>query len=240
MENFKKLRTGLICLSVGALSLASCVNNDPVPLQAVADVMIQDMKTDAGVKYGIIVYVTANSEIKSAKVTAPGTGGKVYQLAATSNKMQFVYYPQAADYTSELPVKGDYSVEITSTIDETITGKDVVGDEKLSPVVIKSAAMASQKLKTTWDKITGADAYVVKFYSANKAELLFSSDYLSPDVAEYEFGASSTGWISGKYPVAGTNYMVELLGVKAETGVETDKGNNLQFVTVDSKTIKWE
>ena len=133
-----------------------------------------------GVKYAISVFASANVDIASAKVTSPGTPGKVYQLTATSNKMQFMYKPQAADYTTDMPVKGDYAIEIVTASGSTLTGKDVVGDEKLTPIVIKTATMTSQKLKTTWDKVTGADAYVVKLYSANKAELIFSSTYLLP------------------------------------------------------------
>ena len=240
MKKIKNLFVGVFCFLVGVLALVSCDDNDPVPLQAVADVIVQDMKTDAGVKYGVYIYVIANYDIKSAKVTAPGTGGKVYQLIATTNKQQFVFYPQASDYTTEMPVKGDYTVEIVSTNDATLAIKDAVGDEKLTPIVIKTAAMASQKLKTTWDKVTGADAYAVKLYSANKAELLYASDYLASDLTAYEFGAATSGWYSGKSPVANTDYVIELLAVKVETGVTSDKGNNLQFITLDSKTIKWE
>lgn len=227
-------------MSFGALTLVSCLKENTVPIQGMADVWIQDMKTDAGVKYGIVIYASINYDILSAKATAPGTGGKIYQLTATSNKQQFVYYPQTSEFTSELPLKGDYLIEVTAVNGETIGGKDAVGDEKLTPIVIKTATMASLKLKTTWDKITNADAYVVKFYSENKAELLYSSDYLASDISEYEFGASTPGWFSDKSPVANANYVVELLGMRAETGVTIDKGNNIQFITVDSKTIKWE
>lgn len=241
MRDLKKVFAGLIVLSVGVFALVSCNDDDePMPFNAVVDVFIQDIKTDAGVKYGIVVYASANYEIKSAKVTAPGTGGKVYQLTATSTKQQFVFIPQTADYASELPVKGDYSFEIISTSDEKITGKDVIGVEKLAPIVIKTATMTNHLLKTTWDKISGTDTYVVRFYSENKSQLLFSSDFIASDKVEYQFGAATSGWASGKSPVANTNYVVELLGVKAETGVLIDKGNNLQFITLDSKTIKWE
>ncbi len=231
---------GLLALTIGVFTLVSCENDDPDPLKANVDVFVQDIKTDAGVKYGIVVYATANYEIKSAKVTAPGTGGKVYQLTATSSKRQFVYIPQTADYTSELPAKGDYSFEITSTSDEKLTGKDAVGDEKLTAIAIKTATMASHQLKTTWDKLQSADSYVVKLYSANKSEVLFSSVLLASDKIEYEFGATTLGWATGKTPVADTNYVVELLGVKFETGATSDKGNNVQFITLDSKTVKWE
>jgi hypothetical protein len=185
------------------------------------------------------VYATSNYEIKSAKVTGPGTGGKVYQLTASLNKQQFNFTPQSSDYTTELPAKGDYVFEIISADDQKITGKDVVGDEKLAPIVIKTATMSNSLLKTTWDKISGVDTYVIRCYTANKSELLFSSGLLI-DKADFEFGASTSGWDTGKSPVVGTNYVVELLAIKTETGVTIDKWNNLQFISADSKTIKWE
>lgn len=240
MKNFRKLLAGVLCLSAGVIGFQSCIKDQPTSLTAVSDVIVQDIKTDTGIKYGIVVYATADFDIKSAKVTGPGTGGKVYQLTAMGNPQQFAYYPQAADYTSDFPATGNYSIEVISSKDVMLTGTDAVGSEKLAPIVIKTAAMASQKLKTTWDLITGADAYVVKLYSANKADLLFSSNYLTTDVKEYEFGSSTAGWAYGVSPVVNTNYVVELLGVKVETGVQTNKANNIQFVTVDSKTIKWE
>lgn len=240
MKNFRKLLAGVLCLSTGVIGFQSCIKDQPTSLTAISDVMVQDIKTDAGVKYAIVVYASADFDIKSAKVTAPGTGGKEYQLTATANQQQFVYYPQAADYTTDFPVTGNYSIEVISSKDVKLTGTDAVGSEKLTPIVIKTATMTSQKLKTTWDLITGADAYVVKLYSANKAELIYSSNYLATDLKEYEFGSSSAGWAYGVSPVVNTNYVVELLGVKVETGALTDKANNIQFVTVDSKTIKWE
>jgi len=240
MKNFRKLVTSIFCVSVCSLALISCIKDTALAPEGVADVIIQDMKTDAGIKYGIVVYASANMDIASAKVTAPGTPGKIYQLTATTNKMQFVYTPQDADYDIDMPVKGDYSIEIVTASGQTLRGKDAVGDEKLTPIVIKTATMTSQTLKTTWDKVADADAYVVKLYSANKAELLFSSTYLSADAVNFEFSSSSAGWTYGVSPVINTDYVIELLGVKVETGVTIDPGNNLQFITVDSKTIKWE
>lgn len=240
MEKFRKLFAGILCLSIGAFTLVSCNDDDPVPLQAVVDVMIQDLKTDAGIRYGLVIYATSNYEMKSVKVTGPGTNGEVYDLTATANKRQFAFDMETGDYTAALPPKGDYSFEITSVSDEKLTMKDAVGDEKLAPIVIKTATLASQKLKTTWDKVTGAEAYIVNLRSADKSEVLFSSSYLADDKVEFEFGVATLGWASGKSPVAGTDYVLELIAIKVETGVIYDKGNNLQFVTQDSKTITWE
>ncbi len=240
MKNLKKWLAGALCLSVVSVSMVSCIKDTPMQLQAVGDVVVQDMKTDAGIKYGLVVYVTANFDIKSGKVTGPGTPGKVYQLTATSDKGQFVYYMPAAEYTAEMPAKGEYTMEVTATTGETLYGKDVVGDEKLAPITIKTTSFDAHVLKTTWDKVTGAEAYIVRLYSENKEKVIFSTTYLSADAVNFEFSATSSGWATGVSPVTNTNYVVELVAVKAETGVTVDKGNNLQFTTVDSKTIKWE
>lgn len=240
MVNYRKSLASLVLLSAGVLSFVSCnLEQDPIPFNAGIDVIVQDIKTDEGVKYAIVVYASANYEIKSAKVTAPGVGGKVYELTDTETNYRFFYIPPTTDYTTGMPVIGDYVFEIVSMGDEKVTGKDVVGAEKLVPIVIKTTSMTNHQLKTTWDKISGADAYEVRLYSENKSELLFSSNLLD-DKAEYEFGATSYGWAGGKSPVANTNYVVELKGLKTETGESVDKWSNLQFITVDSKTIKWE
>ena len=240
MKNFKKLRTNLICILVGALAMVSCVKDGVIPFQGIGDVMIQDIKTDAGIKYAIVVYVTANQDILSAKVTAPGTNGKVYQLSATSTAEQFAFKPQAGDYTSDMPVSGDYSIEVTSLSGETLIGKDVLGSEKLSPILIGAATLDSQKLKVTWDKVTDAETYVVKLYSADKSVLLFASNFLLSTDVQYELGTTTEGWVTGKSPVVNTNYVVELLGIRSEADAATDKANNLQFITIDSKIIKWQ
>jgi hypothetical protein len=240
MKNFRSFFAGLTVLSVSVFSLVSCDNDNDLPLNALVDVSIHDMKVDGAVKYGVFIYAQASEEIKTVKVTAPGTGGKVYELTVQPNKIQALYIPQASEYTAELPVKGDYTFEVVSSSNEKVTGVDAVGEEKLPAITIKSAAMNNHSLKTTWDKITGADAYAVRLYSENKSELLFASTAISSNDAEFEFSSTTSGWASGKSPVANTNYVVELVGVKYETGATVDKGNNVQFVTLDSKTIKWE
>lgn len=240
MKNFRQVFLGFIMFGAGIFMLASCnMDPDPVPFDAILDVVVQDMKTGSEVKYAIVVYATANAEIKSVKVTAPGTEAKMYELTATVNKQQFVYMPEPTDYTPTFPATGDYSFEVISMNEEKITGKDAVGNQQLTPIVIKTATMNNQLLKTTWNKITGADAYVIRLYSEDKEELLFNSNLLA-DVGEYEFGVTSSGWSLGNSPVAGINYVVELLGIRTETGVTLDKWNHLQFITRDSKTIKWE
>lgn len=241
MRNYRKLLTGFSALLVGSTVLVSCMKDSTTNLQAQGDIIVQDIKTDAGVKYSLVVYVTANFEILSGKVTAPGTGGKVYQLTPTAtNKYECFFYPQASDYTADMPAKGDYTMEVTSTTGETLYGKDAVGDEKLTPIVIKTVAISPSVTKITWDKVTNADAYVVRLYSEDRSKILFTTDYLSTDLSEFNLSSSSSGWASGISPVAGTNYVIELLGVRVETGVLTDKGSNLQFITTDSKTIKWQ
>ena len=239
MNRFKILALGTLCLVTSSLTFVSCIKENATTLQASGDIIVQDMKTDAGVKYGLVVYVTTNFPILSGKVTAPGTNGKIYPLTPTENRYQCVFYPQASDYSTDMPVAGTYSMSVTSTSGETLMGEDIVGSEKLNPIVIKSVELTSGIAKISWDQVTGADAYVVRLYSADKSTILFTTSYLNPDLTEYSLSAASSGWGSGFNPVAGTNYVLEILGVKVETNVTTDMGSNLQFITIDSKEIQW-
>ena len=237
----KKFFIHILCVVMGVLTLISCKKDDPIPLSAIVDVFVQDSTTDSGTKYGIVIYCTANYEIKSAKVTAPGTEGKGYQLIASTNKRQFVFFPSNADYTDQMPVQGDYTFEIVDVNDNIFTGKDVVSDEKLSKISIKTATIITQELKLTWDEITGADVYLVKLYNDNRSEILFLSELLTQDKTEFTFDESTLGWVNGKSPIINTNYIVELVGVKFENGVTTaNQNDNVQFFTRDSKIIKWE
>ena len=106
--------------------------------------------------------------------------------------------------------------------------------------MISAATVDSQKLKITWDKVTDAETYVVRLYSADKSELLFASNFLLSSDVQYEIEATTQGWLTGKSPVVNTNYVVELLGIRSEADASSDKVNNLQFITTDSKTIKWQ
>ena len=48
MENFRKFRNGILCLSIGTLSMVSCIKDAAVTPQGVADVIIQDIKNRCG------------------------------------------------------------------------------------------------------------------------------------------------------------------------------------------------
>jgi predicted RNA-binding protein len=240
MNRLKNLFAGILCLTMGVFSLVSCNDDDDPALTGSADVYIVDQKIDDAVKYAITVQAVSNYEIKSATVTTPGTNGKTYELTASSAKIVFNYIPAETDYSTELPSKGDYKIEITSKNGEKITVKDVLGDEKLAHIAIKTAEMNNSKLKTTWDKVESVDTYQIRLYSENKKELIYYSNYLVSSKVEYEFGSTSNKWVAGKSPVKNTNYVVELIGLRFETGVTVNQLSNIQFTTLDSKTIKWE
>jgi hypothetical protein len=242
MKIVRSMFTGVICLSFGVFLMISCgkIDHTPVPMVASLDVVIQGSKYGNVVRYGLSAYSYSNYEIYSAKVTVPGTNGQVYQLTATSDLHHYTYIPQTNELSYELPVKGNYTYEVVSVENEKVTGTDVLGDEILDPIVINAATMNNGSLKITWDKVEGAESYIVHLYSEDKETVLFSSSFIASDKVQYEFDSGTSGWATGISPAVNTNYVVELLGVKFETGITTDKDSNIQFITVDSKTIKWQ
>ena len=228
-------------LLVGTVTFTSCKDKNEDPFNASVDVFVQRVKTETSDKVAVALYTYGNRDLKTVKATAPGQGAKVYNLAATAgNKQVFSYLPVTTDYVTDMPTNGAYSFEITAADNSKLTLTDQLGTQSLAAINFKTAAFADGKLKSTWDALTDVENYVVKLFSADGNTLLYVSPIIASSTLEYSFNSTTQGWLSGNVPVVGTNYLVQVLGVKYETGVTTDKAYNIQFISLASKTIKWQ
>lgn len=228
-------------LLVGTVTFTSCNDKNEDPFNAMVDVFVQRVKTETSDKLAVTLYTYSNRDLKTVKATAPGQGGKVYDLAATGgNKQAFSYLPVTADYVTDMPTNGAYSFEITAVDNSKLTLTDQLGTQSLAAINFKTAAFADGKLKSTWDALTGAENYTVKLFSADGNTLLYISPIITSSTLEYSFNSTTQGWLTGMSPVVGTNYLIQVMGVKYEDGVTTDKAYNIQFTSLASKTIKWQ
>ncbi|NWJ52794.1 MAG: hypothetical protein HXX14_18220 [Bacteroidetes bacterium] len=228
-------------LLVGTVTFTSCKDKNNDPFNATVDVFVQRVKTETSDKVAVALYTYGNRDLKTVKATAPGQGAKVYDLAATAgNKQIFSYLPVTADYVADMPTTGAYSFEVTAVDNSKLTLTDQLGAQSLAAINFKTAAFADGKLKSTWDALTGAENYTVKLFSADGNTLLYVSPIIASSTLEYSFNSTTLGWLNGKAPVVGTDYLVQVLGVKYEDGVSTDKAYNIQFISLASKTIKWQ
>lgn len=228
-------------LLVGTVTFTSCKDKNEDPFKASVDVLVQRVKTETSDKVAVALYTYANRDLKTVKATAPGQGAKVYDLTASAgNKQMFSYLPVAADYVTDMPAAGAYSFEVTALDNSKLTITDALGTQSLAAINFKTAAFADGKLKATWDALTGAENYTVKLFSADGNTLLYISPIIASTTLEYSFNSSTQGWLNGQVPVVGTDYQVQIMGVKYEDGVTTDKVYNLQFLSLSNKTIKWQ
>ena len=226
---------------VGTVTFTSCKDKIEDPFNATVDVFVQRVKTETSDKLAVSLYTFSNRELKTVKATAPGQGAKVYDLAATDgNKQMFSYLPVTADYVNDMPSNGTYSFEVTASDNSKLTITDLLGTQSLAAINLKTAAFADGKLKTTWDALSGSENYTVKLFSADGSTLFYVGPALLSTILEFSFNNSTQGWLSGKSPVVGTDYLVQVLGVKFEDGVTVDKGYHIQFVSLASKIIKWQ
>jgi hypothetical protein len=228
-------------LLVGTVTFTSCKDKNEDPFNASVDVFVQRVKTETSDKVAVVLYTYGNRDLKTVKATAPGQNAKVYNLAATTgNKQVFSYLPVTADYVTDMPASGAYSFDITAVDNSKLTLTNQLGTQTLAAINFNTAAFADGKLKSTWDALTGADNYTVKLFSADGNTLLFMSPIITSSTLEYSFNGTTQGWINGQTPVVGTNYLVQVMGVKYEDGVTTDKAYHIQFISLASKTIKWQ
>ena len=228
-------------LLVGTVTFTSCTDTKEDPFNAAVDVLVQRVKTETSDKVAVVLYTYANRDLKTVKATTPGQGAKVYNLTETSgNKQVFSYLPVAADYVTDMPTSGAYSFEVTAADNTKLTLTDQLGTQSLAAINFKTAAFVDGKLKSTWDALTGVEYFTIKLFSADGATLLYVSPVITSSTLEYSFNSTTTGWVNGKTPVVGTDYVVQIMGVKYEDGVTTNKAYNIQFVSLASKTIKWQ
>lgn len=228
-----------VFLLLGTVTFTSCKDKNEDPFNAKVDVFVQRVKTETSDKVAVTLYTYANRDLKTVKATAPGQGGRVYDLATTADSKQvFTYLPVTADYVTDMPTNGAYSFEITAMDNSKLTLVNQLGTQSLTAINFKTAAFADGKLKSTWDALTGVENYTVKLFSADGKTLLYVSPIITSSTLEYSFNSSSLGWL--KTPVVGTDYLVQVMGVKYEDGITTDKAYHIQFVSLASKTIKWQ
>lgn len=229
-------------LLVGTVFFTSCQDKNEDPINVSVDVFVQRVTTETSDKVAIVLYTYGNRDLKAVKVTTPGGPyAKVYALTETAgNKQIFSYHPVDADYVPDMPREGSFSFEITAADNSKLTLANILGDQSLVAINFRTAAFVDGKLKTTWGALTGAEAYMVKLFSADGNTLLYVTPVLFSTALEYSFNSTTQGWLNGQSPVVGTDYLVQVLGVKYEDGVTTDQDQHIQFISLANKTIKWQ
>ncbi len=238
MEKFK-YNWILLVIAIVLVSFSSCENDDDnYELEAIADVYVVGKKVGDVVKYAPEYVVSSNKKIKSVSVKIPGTNGESIVLDKNTSSV-FIKKATDSDFIEAMPVTGDYVFTIISEddSDEELTLKDVLEDKDLEAVSIKTAEYLNDRENISWDLVSNAGAYQIRLLKDD--DVIFCGPCLKGTIKEYTFGSATNGWVdSSKKAEKGIEYQIELHAIKFETGKSEDL-NNIQFVRVDNKSIKW-
>lgn len=234
----------MILFALGALfvGLVSCEKED-IALDATADsfIIVKTVETDEGpeYRYGLALHVFANKPMRTVTAGPENDAAVSYPLEAYGG-YAYDFYTQTADdkFSASLPYVGNYLFAVSAQTGETASLSDKLLDELIYPTDSLKAAYdaTAQEMKITWNKIDDADYFKVKMFDADE-KLVFNGPAIVPGTTkEYKFKSTTSGWASGKSPVNGAQYVIELNAYLYEPG---KKDLDLQAKTINFKNVTW-
>jgi hypothetical protein len=242
MRNRKSVLKYAAVLLTGAVIFTSCIDDpEPPALTVMPDVFVQKQVQNGVEKYGIVFWVLGNKEMQT--VTVEGPGDASWSLDGdNSTSRVFSLFPEDEDYVLIKPAQGDYKFKVKSKqADEAeITVVDKLESAELDPIVIDTTQFVNSKLKTIWEPVEDADAYLVRMYNQNN-KLVFMGPKVAKTSTSYSFGSADQGWTPGMAAESGKTYKVEVLALLYEsTSSVSDKEYNIQFISLASTNVVWD
>jgi hypothetical protein len=227
---------------LSAVFFTSCLDDpEPLALEALADVFIQKTVQDGEEKYALAFWVLGNQELKS--VTVEGPEEQMWELDQhNDNNRVFSLFPEADEYSEQMPESGDYkfTIESTQANATSIVVTDKLEEKELDAIVIESIQFVSSKLKTTWQSVGDAGAYYIRLYDESE-KLIYVSPKLAKSKTDHSFGVTDQGWTAqGTKAENGKTYRIEVLAILFEsTSTANNEDYNVQFISIASTEIVW-
>jgi len=230
-----------VFLSAILLAMASC-GPEKIIFDPASDVFVVVKTVENNNKldtvYGLALHVFANKGIQNVQVKPNDGSDTTYELSAySSSPKDFFYQTPDSAFSSTPPFMGDYSFDIIAQSGEVSNMSDRLLDDLIFPTDTMKDSLNSKtsEMVLTWNKIRFADYFVIKMYDTNK-EIMFGSPAKDASSATYSFGANTSGWLNGKGPTVGTNYLIEMDTYRLEPGMS---GVNIQAKSISTKMITW-
>ena len=223
----KKVGNTLLAF-VFIFGLSACLKDVESSFEIKGDAYVLKRVIEGDSQYATAFYVFANKAMSSATVTKPNSIS-VSLEPSPENSFTFLNEPAKNDFTSDLPIIGDYQFEILSVDDELVQTTDFLEFEDLSvPVINKSDYDSeSQFLEVSWDPVPGAEGFAVKITKLD-GEIIFISFSLDWDVIEYPISISAGSWTES--PSFETNYILEVHAFTFES--DSDAENYVYNLTL--------
>jgi hypothetical protein len=217
----------------------SCMEENEGIFTVYADAYVIKKLDEAEPVYANAYYVYGNSEIQSARVSAPG-GSEIALQVSESAFFTFMKEPETPDFMSDVPQPGDYLFEVTSGKGEVVTATDFLEYTGIAVPVITSTEYKKNEeiLEIKWDPVPGIDGLVVKLIDTS-GNLVYLGYQLDWEATEYQIDRLFGNWQTD--PKFGRSYAAQVHAFAYESGVEDQEQliYNLREVSVGEKTIVW-
>ncbi len=230
----KKIISNLLVLSV-LIGFASC-DNEEIVANAQGDAFIITKVADQDTVFGLALHTFGNKAFTS--VTATNEADQSFQLASYYGYPYDYYYETNSDaFTADLPEIGDYDFAVSFQSGESVSSTDALTDDVIYPAEITTCEFETDKnqIKLAWNEMTDADFFVIIMTDEDGDEV-FIGNSLGGTTKTAELKSTSPGWLSGKSPVSGEVYTIELGAFMYE---EQKAGLNIQAKSIAKHTVTW-
>lgn len=241
MKKFKQF-IFLGAVFVAVFLLGACDTKDDDTFNVYGDVVFMKKKIDDQVVNAVAYYAYANRSIASATVTLPNSGGTVELAPFGSSTYTYLVEPANSDYSTEMPVEGNYLFSITDSKGENIEVSDEQESDNLSFITLDSLDFNESNvwLYLEWNEVSGADSYVVKLLDSS-GNVVFNGYSSDADVPEYYVSYYYTTGVWSSAPVKGQTYTLSIQCNKYDAdATDEDYVYNIQEVSVYEQQIVWQ
>lgn len=218
-------------------NLISCNDNVSAPFSVIGDSYIINRVGEEDIIFAQAYWAYGTQAMQSAKVTNP-EGEEIILDPISTAKNIYALEPTLSDFSSELPVEGEYLFEVSNE-DISHETTDLVTSDMLDIPVIDTAYYVDMResMVVTWTPDGASEKYMVKMTDLD-GNLIFSSNLLNSSQSAYEIERSAGSWFS--YVQPGETYSIELHGILYEpTATNEDFLYNVQEISIGVSECKW-
>ncbi len=227
------MKNYFLLLVIFIVMLNACVDSDFIK-ESGADFFIEVKSGSEGEVYANNYIVTGNYAISAVTVTLPNSSETINMEAANQFNYSFVRIAEDIDFSSGLPVTGNFLVTVEYSDGEILTISEEITTDVISPANILKAEWndANNGYEVAWNNVENADLYIVRLIRSDDVTV-FNSPYIENDTT-YTISPQGSGWDTNFSP-SGNNLQLEISAYL----LEENDNNSIQAVSRIDQDSQW-
>ena len=241
MEKTKFVRKHLLIV-LSIFILGACTKDNKTEFEVHGDVVFIKKIIDGEPVVGTAYYAYSNKTLSSCIVTPPNSTESINLSAFGINTLLFTHEPSNAEYTSSLPIEGNYLFNATSSDNETVEISDEQSyyDLGFAQLDEKTFDTNNNWLHLTWGVITGVDNYTVSLINSS-GETIFNGYAVKADSPEFYISTLLDVGIWTIQPTYNNTYTLRIKCFKYDTdATEDDYTYSVQEISQQDYSIVWK